>query len=770
MNPPKKVTIATGKKDGTFYPLGAQLAWLLELGDYPYIDSAQAIETAGSIDNLNRMIDENAGVDIALVGETKLYKNKEFLEKVHVLSRLYTSVWHVVARPGLNIISLNDLSERSDSVPFKIFIDEEGSGARLTTEALLTHFGVPISALEIDTISANYSDAAERLLRKEIDIAVITEAMPSEEVEMATSGGGHLISLVNNIPRNIGAPVTIPKFLYKNQETEIITIGDPAYLVARKDLSNEIVSSVLDALFENARELALAHPIAVDIRTRGLEDLPSRLSQHEGVKIFKEREKSKLVIATGHAGGSYYEAGKIIQGLLRDQDVQSFVLQTDGSLENLKHLGKPRPTIAIVQYDIALASHSYDSKAVYKVNTPVISDYNGIALDSALGWGISHVSGMKRIATLHEEAMYVFARQNGASYLTTHEGGRVCFGPRNSGTQILARALFGESTEKLQRAVYLPVDQMARQLQNGHLDIGHVVTNPHSDVVTKLIADTSITLIPISPQIIEQIRGPAIQPLMVSAQYSADMDRAGSISTIKTNAVLVVNEEVSDGVVETIAAAVIAGKDLFLGSIVLSKESKLKFFVGASSSLPLHEAAERFYKENNYLLSLEGFDWMLFTWRLVATLVALLTIGSIGIRIRAQRVTEKFEREVIGVQLESAAQDSVRELSRIRAASYKALDLHWWTGKSLPTSKWLFIDEIIDKRITIARRLLTRALAKDIRCIAQSQNENQAELQKQYTLIRKKILKFFEENELDRDQYTFLIGMIPDTFTMDPIW
>ena len=50
------VEIATSTLGGTFYPLGRQLAWLLEQGDYPSIGKAQAVPTEGSIDNIERLL------------------------------------------------------------------------------------------------------------------------------------------------------------------------------------------------------------------------------------------------------------------------------------------------------------------------------------------------------------------------------------------------------------------------------------------------------------------------------------------------------------------------------------------------------------------------------------------------------------------------------------------------------------------------------------------------------------------------------------------
>ncbi len=765
------VRITTGSTDGTYYPIGAQLSWLLDHGDYPAVKSSTAQVSDGSLQNLERL--KQGRADIALVGETKLRADTEALEKVHALSILYASVFHILATDSLeNINSLRDLAQRGcDQPPLRIFMDAPGSGARRTAMKVFQHLQIPACSYTPDQLSATYRSAAERLLNGEIDLAIIHEAMPSEEVEFATGGGARLLKLGEDIPDElegeVGLEVTIPKYLYPNQEFPIATVADRAFLVARADLGTEVVVAVLDALFENARELARAHPIATNIRTSGLEHLPKEISQHRGVEVFKERDRSKLLIATGPANGAYYETGKIIQRLLKDRGVASFVSQTDGSLDNLTKLSsEERPVLAIVQYDIGLASHSYDPKAVYKINPPEISDLEG-SLGGTERWEIPNVKDMRRIATLHDEPMYIFARNgdgSGAapeSYLSKHAGLRVCFGAENSGTQILARAIFGESRPKLERAVYLPPDQMIRQLENNHLDIGFAIIDRRSAVVARLLANDDITLLPIKPETIERLRGPAIQPHRVSPDYGRQADEQESISTVKTNAVLVVNRWVSDGVVATIAEAVIRGRDLLLEREELGDEEALKRLVTGSSGIRLHPAAEAYYKEHDYIAGPDGVDWLQVTWRLVAISLGIVSLGSVVIGFRGRLAAERFERKVIRVELAADAAGSVKELIGIQAVLKKALNQRRWSGQALTTAKWRSIDELVERRIARSRDLLTRSLVRDIRRFEQLHQEDQPKLEEEYLKIKERIVRFFEARELDAVQYAFLLEMIP---------
>ena len=734
--------IATSTLGGTFYPLGKQLAWELEQGDYASIAVAQAVPTDGSIDNIERLVKGTA--DLALAGESKLLTmlDKEqrerlfpdlddtMVERIGTLARLYTSVLHVVAVPGFPIEyleELKDMSSGADGKKPRVYIGVPASGTRRTARALLEKLEVDIlgGGYEIDD-SQSYTEVAEKLVSGDIDLAFILEAMPSEEVEIALApeNACRLIRLVepgDTIPAKSAELTEIPKFSYPGQTLAIETIGDPAYLVARSDLDDEIVVAVLDALFDNAKDLATVHPIAEDIRKSGLEKHP-RLKQHPGVDLFEQQDNDKLLIATAGAVGSYYDTGKIIQGLLEDRGLQSRVLQTDGSLENLTHLAAERPTVAILQYDVALAAHSYDARAVYKVSAPEITDRHGEPLgpDPSSGWGIPRVHGVSRIATLYDEAMYIFARTAGPGQdeprfdLTRHEGARVCFGPPGSGAAILARAVFGASQGKLDRAEYLKTHQMVRQLQNGHLDFGFAVQKTTVSMIPQLLASENITLVPIGPEMIERMRSSAIQYFQVARHYGMGHVGDELITTIKTNAVLVVNEHVSDAVVETIAEAVIAGRDLIIERGNLSREELLNRIVHGSSSIRLHPAAAEYYKKNNFMPTLESRDWLQVTGTLVGLALALASFGSALVAGRNQMRLHGLEKEIVAVDLSAVSSDSVSTLSRLRAEVCAAVKFPWWRKGVVNTTKWRSIDALIEQRISLARQLQARALAKEI--------------------------------------------------------
>jgi hypothetical protein len=337
----------------------------------------------------------------------------------------------------------------------------------------------------------------------------------------------------------------------------------------------------------------------------------------------------------------------------------------------------------------------------------------------------------------------------------------VCFGPRDSGAAILARAVFGESQGKLDRAEYLSTDQMIRQLRNGHLDIGFAVQSPIAPLVPQLLANENITLVPIRPEMIERIRGSAIQPFEVDRHYGMGHDGDELITTIKTNAVLVVNAHVSDAVVETIAEAVIAGSDLFLERGDLSREQFLNRTITASPSIKLHPAAEEYYKKNNLLPTLEERDWLQFAGTLVGMILGAITIGSALLAARNQSRLHALEKEVVAVDLSAASSHSVELLTQLRAGACAAVKLPWWKKGVLSTTKWRSIDALIEQRISLARQLQTRSLAKKIEDTEKLSDTDPAKAREEYVRIGNSVKKLFGTGEVDAEQCDFLLRLLP---------
>ena len=166
---------------------------------------------------------------------------------------------------------------------------------------------------------------------------------------------------------------------YDGQLNAIKTVGIPVFLMCQKDLDSDLVKKILDSLFDNIADLLQAHTTAGEIRFQNAfpDVLPGELRLHPGARQFKKGERTKLLLASGSIGGKYHTRAKEIREMLRREGIPARVLHTDGSVENVRVLqDKPKRTMAIVQYDIALSILLGDRTAVYKKDVSPLLDTN----------------------------------------------------------------------------------------------------------------------------------------------------------------------------------------------------------------------------------------------------------------------------------------------------------------------------------------------------------------------------------------------------------
>ena len=301
------ITIGTGSEGGTFYPLGCQLAQSLEEVPGKPIREATARVSLGSVENLEGLLAGDVNVAFALGPAIAQVAEKEprLSEEVAVLTRLYRDLVHVVVRNDAGISSLKDLAGKG------IYTGAEKSGTRLVAEWVLTAAGVSPSDYNVPASDEGFSGAIRDLKAGKVDAAFIMAGIPTEAVMTALKSGECKLLGVGegNLAPASGSDTglvvgEIPAGTYQNQAKRVLTIGADTFLLARKDLGSAAARLIEETLFDNLEELLIAHTKAHDIRfSRAFAGLPRGLALHPGAVEFLEKERSKLLIATGALNG-----------------------------------------------------------------------------------------------------------------------------------------------------------------------------------------------------------------------------------------------------------------------------------------------------------------------------------------------------------------------------------------------------------------------------------------------------------------------------------
>lgn len=736
----RNLVIATGTAGGTYVRLGEQLARVLEEHPGEWIGSVEARESAGSVQNIEWLA--SGEVDLAFVIGPVLAAD-ERRRSIRALLSLYTDLVQVVANKRARIESLRDLKGR------RVFIGADGSGTRLIATRILDSVGLsPRDFTRVGGRVKSFADASRALQSGRADAAFFMASAPAKAVSDALASGCCTLLELPGAQRLAGLVAeTIAGGIYANQADPVETAGAPALLVARADLSGAIVEQIADAFFDELTALAEAHIHAQGIRIeRALANLPDGIEPHPGATRFVEREQKKLLIATGTINGKYYQVGKRIELVLRQNGIPARVTQTGGSLENLEILARNPRTLAIVQYDSALAS--YWSPRIY--HDALLRD----ALEAP------RVRGMRRIATLHEEIVHALIRRDRIPDtmrehpgLDALEGRKVCVGPARSGTQALARAILHHHRVDAAELIHLPVPDMVERLHSGEIDAAFFVSHLPSEVLKTIVHDPRNQLLPIDPRRVGALLGPAVSVSRIPpGTYGAQREGEPAIETLSTWALLVTREDLPFDV-ERITRAVFEGA-AFLGIAETSEGMAREF-----SSLPLHEGARSYY-ESAGLLPTWSIDWLTVTWRSLA-IVVILAGGYQGLlHTRRDATRRKLGQQILAVRLDPHHPRATADLMEIRRDVRERGQRRPWKAGQLDGSRVGELEAMIAERIEEVRVNLKRSLLSELRTLRPAAAMDAAALRERYDAIERALWLHLERGELDPAQHALLLGVL----------
>lgn len=196
----------------------------------------------------------------------------------------------------------------------------------------------------------------------------------------------------------------------------------------------------------------------------------------------------RLGIATGREGGTYYRFGQDIQrvGALSDLDV--FVYQSKGTLQNL----------AVVQ----------DRSNVQLI----MSQADAVAFFARFGTAAQKtaVDRLRVVMPLYTEEVHVLASKEITSFREL-DGKRVATGEIGSGTSLTSRVLFDLAGIAPGMVFTSPLSEAIDALTDGSLDaLIAVGGSPIGAMVADLPANADIHLLPLDEDIFAKSYGPSI--------------------------------------------------------------------------------------------------------------------------------------------------------------------------------------------------------------------------------------------------------------------
>jgi len=287
------ITIGTGGVTGVYYPTGGAICRLVNKGRREHGIRCSVESTGGSVYNLNTI--SNGELDMGVAqsdwqyhaynGSSKFADagaNKDLRSVFSVHSEPFT----VVARADAGIKTFDDLKGK------RVNIGNPGSGQRGTMEELMKAKGwTKDDFAQITELKS--AEQSHALCDNKIDAMVFTVGHPNGSIQEATTScdtvivevsGPEVERLVEESPYYAFA--TIPGGMYRGNADDVGTFGVKATFVTSTAVPDEVVYTVVRAVFDNFDDFKRLHPAFAHLEMADMVKDGNTAPLHDGAKKY----------------------------------------------------------------------------------------------------------------------------------------------------------------------------------------------------------------------------------------------------------------------------------------------------------------------------------------------------------------------------------------------------------------------------------------------------------------------------------------------------
>ena len=178
----------------------------------------------------------------------------------------------------------------------KVNVGNPGSGQRATMEVVMDAFGMSMGDFAL-AAELKGSEMAQALCDGKIDAmiytighpaAAVTEAATTCDVELISVKGAPIDKLIADNPYYRSA--TVPGGMYKGTDNDVSTFGVGATFITSTDVPENVVYTVVKAVFDNFADFKKLHPAFANLNEEQMISDGLSAPLHAGaVKYYKER-------------------------------------------------------------------------------------------------------------------------------------------------------------------------------------------------------------------------------------------------------------------------------------------------------------------------------------------------------------------------------------------------------------------------------------------------------------------------------------------------
>ncbi len=287
-------------------------------------------------------------------------------------------------------------------------------------------------------------------------------------------------------------------------------------------------------------------------------------------------------VLTGGSSGVYYPLGIALANLFNETipDANASAQATKASVENLNLLQAGDGELAFTLADAASLAWAGDEEVGYA----------------------RPLDRLRHVAAIYPNYIQVVATaESGITSLADLRGKRVSVGAPKSGTELNARAIFGAaglSYDDLGKVEYLPFGESVDLMKNRQLDATLQSAGLGVASIRDLATSVPITVVPIPAEVVAAVGDASYRPATIPAgTYDGQTE---DVPTAAIGNLLLTHEGVPADLVFAMSGAIFDNLDRLVAAHSAAEAIVLDA-AAAESPIPLHEGAERFYRDRGIL-------------------------------------------------------------------------------------------------------------------------------------------------------------------------
>jgi TRAP transporter TAXI family solute receptor len=290
------ITIGTGGQTGVYFVVGQSICRLVNRGTAEHNLKCTAPSTGGSIANINAIKAGDMDMGVAQSDwQFHAYNGSSQFEgdgfdKLRAVFSVHGEPFTVVARADSGVETFDDLFGK------RVNVGNPGSGQRATMDVVLNAMGKSDAdfALASELKPAEQSAA---LGDNKVDAIIYTVGHPNGSIQEATSTvdarlvsvtGEAIDKLVSENPYY--AKAIIPGGLYSGNDADVETFGVKATFVTSADVADDVVYTVVKAVFDNFERFKGLHPAFANLTEESMISEGLSAPLHPGAEqYYRER-------------------------------------------------------------------------------------------------------------------------------------------------------------------------------------------------------------------------------------------------------------------------------------------------------------------------------------------------------------------------------------------------------------------------------------------------------------------------------------------------